>query len=323
MLTIVELANGALHPRQGIGPVGGATLWLDLHEPTREEEATVEAALGIAVPTREEMQEIEFSSRLYSEAGAQVMTATVVYRVEAPDPVSTAVTFILAAERLVTVRYAEPKAFELFRARAGKGDVPCQSGAAIMIGLLEAIIDRTSDLVERLQRDTDRLAAQIFEPKGGSQTRSRRQDVNLKQVGHVGELISKVRESLYSLSRLLSYLAQHLQDIGADKALRARIKTELRDVQSLSDHIAYLAGRVTFLLDATLGMINIEQNQIIKLFSVVAVVMMPPTLVASIYGMNFKYMPELGWPYGYAWALGLMVVTAVLPYLYFKRKGWL
>jgi magnesium transporter len=125
------------------------------------------------------------------------------------------------------------------------------------------------------------------------------------------------------LDRLLTYLAHVMSQRGDDKALRARVKTAGRDVVSLADHIGYLSTKITFLLDATLGMINNEQNSIIKIFSVLAVALMPPTLVGTIYGMNFKHMPELDWLYGYPFALGFMVVSAVLPWLYFKRKGWL
>jgi magnesium transporter len=159
--------------------------------------------------------------------------------------------------------------------------------------------------------------------KGGERTRSLRFDINIRAIGHEGELTSRSRESLLTLGRLLTYLSHTMTERGDDKNLKARVKTANRDVQSLADHIGYLSTKITFLLDATLGMINNEQNSIIKIFSVLAVALMPPTLVGTIYGMNFKHIPEIEWIYGYPFALGLMVLSALLPWLYFKRKGWL
>src|SRR5690606_16384066 len=260
--------------------------------------------------------------RLYHESGAHFMTATVLHRSETAHPESTAITFILTEKALVTVRYAEPRAFSMFLIRAEKGDAATSSALAILIGLLEAIIDREADIIERLQADTDRLAHSIFYMKGGSATRTRRFDVILKQIGQEGEVASKLRDSLLSLGRLLTYLGQ-VAASRKDEQARERIRTASRDVQSLTDHLGYLNSRITFMLDASLGLVSIEQNQIIKLFSVVAVVLLPPTLVASIYGMNFRAMPELEWPFGYPLALLLMVLSAVLPFLYFRRKGCL
>jgi magnesium transporter len=238
-------------------------------------------------------------------------------------PAATPITFILAGDRLVTVRYAEPRGIAIFLSRMQKGDTPCVGGAAVLVGLLEAIIDREADRVERIQAEVDQLSQSIFAVKGGERTRARRFDVGIRAIGREGELTSKSRESLLTLGRLLTYLGHVMTERGDDKALRARVKTAQRDVQSLADHIGYLSAKITFLLDATLGMISNEQNTIIKIFSVLAVALMPPTLVGTIYGMNFRHMPELSWLFGYPMALGLMVVSAVVPWLYFKRKGWL
>jgi magnesium transporter len=324
MLTAYEAVDGVLVKRDGLTDVKPLTLWIDLHNPTRDEDVLVEKALGILVPTREEMAEIEASSRLYQEAGAHVMTAIVLHQHDNADSlISTPVTFILAGHRLVTVRYAEPRAFKIFLARAQKKDASCVSGVAILVGLLEAIIDREADRVERVQTEVDKLAQTIFDVRGGERTRTRRFDVNIRTIGKEGELTSRSRECLLTLDRLLVYLAHAMSERGDEKGLRSRVKTANRDVQSLADHIGYLSAKITFLLDATLGMINNEQNTIIKTFSVLAVALMPPTLVGTIYGMNFKNMPELDWYLGYPWALLLMVLSAVLPWMYFKRKGWL
>lgn len=322
MLTIYHARSGGLVKAEGESAISEA-VWVDLVCPSRSEELLVERHLGILVPTREEMAEIEVSSRLYQESGAHFMTATVLHRSETARPESTAITFILTEKTLVTVRYAEPRAFPIFLSRAEKGDVAAGSALAILLGLLEAIIDREADIIERLQADTDRLAHSIFYMKGGTATRTRRFDVILKQIGQAGEVTSKLRDSLLSLGRLLTYLGQVAAQRKNAEDSREQITMVSRDVQSLADHLGYLNSRISFLLDASLGLVSIEQNQIIKLFSVVAVVLLPPTLVASIYGMNFRFMPELDWAFGYPLALLVMVLSAVLPFLYFRRKGWL
>jgi magnesium transporter len=322
MLTIYDVKGQNLVRRSAPGG-GEAAVWIDLINPTREEEHEIENLAGLQVPTREEMSEIEVSSRLYHEKGAHFMTATILYHVDLPDPQATAITFILTDTQLITVRYAEPKSFYLFLSRAQKGDITCNTPMAVLLGLLEAIIDREADLVERLQSETEKLAQLIFDIRGGSRTRTSRFDVLLRQIGRVGEITSRLRESLLSIGRLLTYLYQVAQQRSEADGLRQRIRTEDKDVQSLSDHATYLNARITFMLDASLGMVSIEQNQIIKLFSVVAVILLPPTLIASMYGMNFRHMPELDWFWGYPMALGLMVLSALLPYLYFRRKGWL
>jgi magnesium transporter len=344
MLTVYDAVDGVLVKRESGAPITLATVWIDLHNPTRDEDTLVEQALSILVPTREEMSEIEASSRLYQESGAHVMTAILLTQSEKDKdassstaivspasglireighPVASPVTFILAGHRLVTVRYITPRAFDLFLNRAAKKDAPCMSGQAVIVGLLEAVIDRAADRVERIQLEVDQLSQTIFGVRGGERTRSRRFDVSIREIGREGELTSRSRESLLSLDRLLTYLAHVMGERGDEKPLRARVKTASRDVQSLADHVGYLSTKITFLLDATLGMINNEQNTIIKIFSVLAVALMPPTLVGTVYGMNFKHIPELDWVWGYPFALTLMVVSAVLPWLYFKRKGWL
>ena len=346
MLTIYDAVDGVLVKRDPATPITSATVWIDLYKPTKDEDVLVERALSIAVPTREEMSEIEASSRLYQEGGAHVMTAILLSQPEHNDsaaappakdaafmtsllsreiepPLATPVTFMLAGHRLVTVRYVEPQAFKLYLTRAQKKDAACTTGPAVLVGLLEAVIDRAADRVERVQAEVDQLSQSIFSIKGGERTRTRRFDIKIRTIGREGELTSRSRESLLTLDRLLTYLAHAMGERGDDKALRSRVKTAGRDVQSLNDHIGYLSTKITFLLDATLGMISNEQNTIIKIFSVLAVALMPPTLVGTIYGMNFKHIPELEFVWGYPMALGLMVVSAVLPWLYFKRKGWL
>lgn len=322
MMTIYESNGKVLSVRDPGAPLTGNCVWIDLLQPTALEDKFVEEALTIDVPTRAEMREIEPSNRFYQERGAYFMTASIVYNAEAPIPQATPVTFILAGDRLVTVRYAEPKAFPLYLQRVEKGDAPCTTGASIMVGLIDAIVHRMADLIERIQDEVDRLAQSVFDLRGGKQTRDRRLDVMLKRIGKAGDITARAEDSATSLSRLLHYLVQATKDRGDDPRTRQRIKGSQRDISSMMEHTKFLSQRIGFILDATLGMINIEQNQIIKLFSVMAVVLLPPTLVASVYGMNFKHMPELDWWLGYPWALMLMAVAAIGPIIYFRRKGW-
>ncbi|OWJ67513.1 magnesium/cobalt transporter CorA [Inquilinus limosus] len=325
MLRIYTLSNTHFTP---VEPVEGAgfptdTVWIDLFNPTAEEERLAEKQLGLFLPTREEMQEIEASSRLYQEDGGMFMTASVLYATETDAPGTAPITFVLKGQTLVTIRYAEPKSFAGFIAHAERQPMLCPTGSATLIGLLEAIVDRTADILERVGGEVDVLSQRIFKVNESVHRRTTNEELeaNLKQIGRSQNLVSKVRESLVSLARLLSFLA--VGDATKDKAFRIHQKSLSRDVLSLTDHATYIGNNITFLLDASMGMINIEQNAIIKIFSVAAVVFLPPTLVASIYGMNFDIMPELKWAVGYPFALGLMVLSAVLPYLWFKRKGWL
>jgi magnesium transporter len=323
MLRTYYLEEGKLKSVDPAGPelqLPERTVWLDLFQPTSAEEKAVERVLGVDVPTREEMKEIEASSRLYREEGALYMTATLLANADTDTPEATALTFILAGERLITVRYADPLPLRAFAAHALRHPGACGDGEAVFIGLLEAIIDRIADVLEAVGAELDRLSREVFS-RSAAQT-SRDFQKLLTRLGRADDLASKARESLVSIGRLLAFAIQSLQS-GGRKAGGSRLKTIGRDVASLSDHASFLNNKVNFLLDATLGMINIEQNAIIKIFSVAAVVFLPPTLIASIYGMNFAHMPELDWRLGYPLALALMVVSAILPYLYFKRRGWL
>jgi magnesium transporter len=304
-------------------PLPATAIWLDLMTPTPDEEQRVESLLGAEIPTREEMQEIEVSSRLYEENGALYMTATVLSKADSDHPEASAISFILAADRLVTVRYAEPQSFELFAGRCQRSPGPYARGDAVLAGLLEALIDRVADVLERIGLEVDHISHEVFEHPATPRKAGAFQRI-LRALGRRGDLTTKVRESLVGINRLLMYFAQSgTANTKTAKDLRNRVRTMSRDVRSLTEHASFLSGKINFLLDATLGMINIEQNAIIKIFSVVAVVFLPPTLIASIYGMNFQFMPEIDKVYGYPLALALMLVSAIAPLLYFKRRGWL
>ena len=296
-------------------------VWIDLVNPAGGEDKLVERLVGVAIPTREEMQEIELSSRLYVENGARYMTATLMCQSDTPIPKTTPVTFILAGHRLITVRYDDPKPFAVARHKLTRSCSASVSGETVFIDLFDAVIDRCADILERVGVEIDQVSHNIFERE-----RSRTPKfytVILQTIGRKGELASKVRESLVSIGRLLIFASNEAEGMRWAKDQRAQLKSMQRDAQSLSDHAAYLTNNVTFLLDAMLGVVTIEQNNIIKIFSVAAVAFMPPTLIASIYGMNFRHMPELEWQYGYLLAIVLMITAAILPYLYFKWRKWL
>jgi len=297
-------------------------VWIDLITPTVQEDKIVEKLLGIAVPTREEMQEIEVSSRLYTENGARYMTATLMCQSDTATPKTTPVTFILSSHKLVTVRYDEPRPFAIVEHKLGRSCPAKVTGELVLMDLLDAVIDRSADILERIGGEVDQISHSIFEPEENAEPPSYK-DV-LKALGRKGDLTSKVRESLVSIGRLLLFLANEAEGMRWNKDVRAHLQSMRRDTASLSDHATYLANKITFLLDAMLGVVNIEQNAIIKIFSIAAVIFMPPTLVASVYGMNFhKGMIELEWELGYPFALILMVLAAILPIVYFKWRKWL
>lgn len=293
-------------------------VWVDLLTPSRDEELAVEAAVGVPVPTREEMVEIEVSSRLYREAGATFMTATVVTNADGDLPAAEPVTFVLAGPWLVTIRYAEPRAFANFIGQVERQPAALgQSGADAFLALIDAIVDRLADVLERANAEVETASRNVF-----AQPRAKSFEAILTRLGRTQNVTAKVRDSLVSFSRLLSFsmLADQME---TDQECREHLRSLQRDVASLTDHASYLSSNITFLLDAALGLINIEQNSIIKIFSVGAVCLMPPTLVASVYGMNFRHIPELDWLLGYPMALAMMVVSGLVPLWWFKRKGWL
>ncbi len=289
-------------------------VWLDLVNPSREDELVVEAALGLQLPTIEEMQALEPSSRLYQEDGATFMTATLLGHGQDDVAHASPVTFVLAGGRLVTVRYSEFRAFSIFSERTREADT--STGVAAALGLLDAVLERVARILDGVGSEVESVSTAVFKrPPGGN---FRPVLTGLAQAQSVTAL---ARTSLVSLSRMLSFAAL-ASEIAQDTDHREHLKSRQRDAQSLTEHTAHQSGHVAFLLDAALGLINIEQNGIIKFFSVVAVIFMPPTLIASIYGMNFNFMPELHWRAGYPMALVMMLIAAVLPVLWFKRRGW-
>lgn len=308
---------------EDLGALPENSPWIDLVNPTAAEDKAVERLLGIAIPTREDMQEIEISSRLYIENSARYMTATLMCHSDTDMPRTTAVTFILGDHRLVTVRYDQPKPFALVEAKLARSCTPAITGEMVLMELLDAVIDRCADILERCGMEIDQVSHDIFEPESERHGHAKQYSQILISIGRKGDLTSKVRESLVSIGRVVTFLSAVVEGVKWSKDMREQLKTMQRDVASLTVHASYLSSKITFVLDAMLGVVNLEQNNIIKLFSVMAVVLMPPTLIASIYGMNFKAMPELEWEHGYPFAIVLMVIAAIVPYWLFKLKKWL
>jgi len=297
-------------------------VWLDLFNPVSGEDKLVEKLIHVAIPTREEMQEIEVSSRLYTEHHARFMTATLMCNSDTATPKTTAVTFILSGHRLVTVRYDEPRPFMIVGNKLARNCPSNVNGESVLLDLLDAVIDRTADVLERVGIEIDKVSHDIFEPENEVEGPMSYKEI-LKAIGRKGDLTSKIRESLVSIGRLLLFLANEAEGMRWSKDVRLQLQAMQRDVLSLSDHATYLANKITFVLDALLGVVTLEQNNVIKIFSIAAVVLLPPTLVATVYGMNFKNMPELDWAYGYPVALVMMLIAALLPYYFFKWKKWL
>jgi magnesium transporter len=325
MITAYCVRGGAL---EGIAIGSGETIppdaiWIDLFNPAPGEDKLIEASLRISVPTREEMVEIEPSSRLRVENGARYMTGSIVCNSEGDHPALAEISFILAAGKLTTVRYDDPKPLRMVVAKFDGACPGTMKGDRLLLELLDTITDRAADIIEKLSGDIDGLSRRIFEREAPATGGSQRFRIILKMLGRKADLASKVRESLVSIGRLVTFLSTEGEAERFDKDQRALLKSMQRDIGSLNDHVSYLGNKIIFLLDATLGMVSIEQNNIIKIFAVLSVVLMPPTLIASIYGMNFQHMPELADRYGYPLALLAMLVAAVVPYWFFKWKKWL
>jgi len=324
MLNAYVLEAGGLVRRDASPETLQAALWLDLYEPTPEEERSVEALLSVDVPTREEMREIESSNRLYEDEGGLYLTTTIVTRLDSDLPQNTQVTFILKDGRLVTNRYADALPFRRYATYAERHPLNCNSHVAVLAGITEAIINRIADVIERVSTDLDGISAGVFAGRGARRGRLAQRNYRavLENVGQNGELIAKVRESLVSMGRMLAFV-QQTGVFTLSNEVRGRLRTLSRDVVAMGDYASFLGNNVSFVLDATLGMISIDQNNILKIFSVVTVFLLPPSVVGAIYGMNFEHIPWAHESWGFFAALGLMLTSSLVPYLLFKRRGWL
>jgi magnesium transporter len=299
--------------------------WVDLDEPTSDEEALVERCIRMDVPTQSEMAEIEPSSRLYERDAALYMTVSVLFGVQDGEPSTTPISFVLTDNRLVTVRYATPKPLRAFSEHARRDPELVRNAPTALVRMLDAIIDRLADELEVVSSDMEQISGHIFH-KDMDERRipAARLTALLTRIGRAQTLLAKIRYSAVSTIRMLSFLsgANRFHEEGKSD-VRHHLTSLSSDVTSLSEHASFLSDNLQFLLDASLGLISIEQNAAMKLFSWAAVVFLPPTLIAGIFGMNFHYMPELNWHYGYPISLALMLASAIGPYLYFKKRGWI
>ena len=320
MLTTYYPHDGHLLP--GAEGALADALWIDLYEPSREEESRVEAELQVSVPTRDEMREVESSSALYTDQGATFVTVRVVDRADNDQARLTSVTLLLVRNHFVTIRYADPRSFRQFVSRSQKPSSTLNTAASALLCLLETIVDRDADILEEIGDALEPISSEIFSQNAAAMKTIAAADLGgvLKRIGTSGDLASRVRESLHTVGRAVPFLQMHLPD---DADTHLRLKTLGLDVQSLLEHDNFMLTQIQFLLDSNIGLISIQQNAIMKTLSIAAVVFLPPTLIGSIYGMNFEHMPELHWRFGYLWALGVMLCSAAGPLLYFRAKRWL
>jgi magnesium transporter len=304
----VDLSRDAALPDDAV--------WLDLISPSRDEELTVERLIGLSVPTREEMAELEASSRIYREGGATYATADLITRGDEDVPGIEPATFILTAGPLVTVRYANPRPFAMVEDKILRDPALCGTGADLFLNLMEAVIDRVSDILSHNASEVEAVANHIF--SGGKTVGFQKLITRLgrSQLAH-----GRVEQSLAGLVRIFAFIG--LDERLSSSEAKAHLRSLTRDAESLVLHNQSVASSINFQLSAALGLINIEQSSIIKIFSVAAVAFLPPTLIASIYGMNFSHMPELSQPWGYPLAVAAMVLSAILPLAWFRHKGWL
>jgi len=296
--------------------------WVDLIHPTPPEEAQVEKLIGVEVPSRDELRDIEPSSRLYIENGAAYLTASVVWKSDTDFAEIADIGFVLAGARLVTIRYAEPKAFAIFASNAAR-EFCGRDGRDVLTRLIEAMIDRCAEVLESRSRRIDALSTEVFSrgSVNNPEAVTRDLEVTLGVIASHQRTIAKVRESLMSLARVSSFL-QTLPEIAGDKLLKQRCRSMAGDIQSLSEHADFISENIIFLLDASLGLISVQQNQVMKVLSVGSMIFLPPTFIGTVYGMNFQNMPELSQAWAYPIALAVMAASALGPYLWFKRKGW-
>jgi magnesium transporter len=313
MITTLCLTGGAIATHQGFVTGDRLTdaLWIDLLSPTPEEEQHVEHLLDVELPTREEMRALEESNRLHETGGALYLTANVVVNSDGEYPRSDQMTFVLTRSCLVTMRYTAPRALGLFANRAMREPALASSGETALLGLIDTLLERLALNIERVGADLDELSHLVLsqeqqQPRARLDYRAMLRRLEFNQV-----LLTRVRGSLSSLERLLTFIGRPSLAFEFDRGFESRAQVLLQNTRALVDHTHFLAGNLAFELSAILGMINIEQNTTIKIFSIAAVVFLPPTLVASIYGMNFQWMPELGWRFGYSLALLAMGVSAV------------
>ncbi|HSM95557.1 MAG TPA: magnesium transporter CorA family protein [Rhizomicrobium sp.] len=298
-------------------------IWIDLFNPTQEEIGKVGSALHIDIPARAELEEIESSSRLqFEDDTLQVSTPVSAH---GDEDVPTPVGFVLTGKFLVTIRYTEMHAFEATAHLCNKKSHDLTSGE-VFISLVEGMVDYGADMLEQIGTHLNDMSREAFRRYGKQPRRSIKRQTRLLRealldIGSTGDRLSQIRESLLGLQRIAPFAREKTQG-WMKPELQTRLKTIERDLGSLADFEVHLSNKVQFLLDAILGFINTEQNDIFKVLTIASVVGIPPTFIASMYGMNFHDMPEYTWHFGYEWGLFLIVLSTVLPIAWFKWRGW-
>ena len=301
----------------------GTPIWIDLFNPTPEEIERVRSEWHLQVPPRGQMEEIESSSRLSVQDGTVHVNMPVMAHPgeDAPTPLG----FVLTRDMLLTVRYTHLHGFDTAISHFDK-EGGARTSTEAFATLSEGIIDYGADALEQIGADLNNISRRVFRNYGSKRPRNNARSNRalrdtLVAVGETGEKLSQIRESLLGLQRMLPYIMDKAKEWVAPE-VGERLKTAGQDLQSLNDFEVHLSNKVQFLLDAVLGFINTEQNDIFKVLTIVSVVGIPPTLVASMYGMNFHNMPEYSWTWGYQWGLFLIVFSALVPTLWFKWRGW-
>jgi magnesium transporter len=303
------------------GSLTGRT-WIDLFEPTGAERAAFEAAFGLRVPAQDELGEIEATSRLQIENGALYMTAPLIFAAENEPWIPAPTGFLLSPQVLMTLRFAPSAAFDA--AAKDCGALEKLEPAAAFVNILEEQVDHLADLLEGSSRDLDAASHVIF--RGDNSKKLSHETAMLRQLmirtGRTSERMARIHYTLVCLDRMAKFTLDRAHDwLKSDMV--ARLQSISSDVASLVQFSEGLVSRVQLLQDAATGIINIDQNDVMKVLTIASVVGIPPVLVAGIYGMNFKNMPEYDWAYGYQWGLGLIVITALIPLLWFKWKDWI
>lgn len=297
-----------------------AAIWIDLFRPTEEEIAQVVQITGLRVPSEAAISEIESSSRLLFENGAYYLSAPLIGVTADGEHPLTPVGFVLSPRVLLTVRFADLPSFDAARNLCVAQ--PSKNAEEVLLHIFETIVERAADALEHAGTISDGLSNAIFRGSTRRKAVSSRLGEALRRIGAVAEKVSRIRDELLALGRIGVYVTESGIE-GAPSVNVARMKAIRADITSLTDYEAHLEGKVQFLLDATLGFINIEQNEIVKTLTIASVVGIPPVLVAGIYGMNFRVMPELHWTLGYPFGLALIISSALVPLWWFKRRGWM
>jgi magnesium transporter len=317
MLRLFKIENGLIQKVEVPSEQQPAHLidadWIDAHEPNERERALLQGLLHTDVPESDDVEEIEASARCFvDQAGIHVHSLFLKQTEGRHSTVSVAC--ILQKDCLITIREGDLADFRLLRMRAQRGQVEVRSPSELLVTVLEQKVENHADTLEDLHRQLEAVSYLVLEDEEAEL------DEVINKLARLEDSNGKIRLCLMDTQRDISYLLRHLRNQPEQSEI---LRDIMRDVETLMSHTTFLFEKVNFLMDSTQGFINIEQNQIIKIFSIAAVVFLPPTLVASIYGMNFDYMPELNWLLGYPWAIGLMIISGIAPYLYFKHKGWL